>query len=87
MFFVNKLVVNATKTSYIVFGIKATSLAIVIPLCGSSLERINVTKFFEALIDLKVTWRNHMHYVKTNLSKCMADVRYTVFFTLIYPTM
>ena len=86
-FFVNKLVLNTNKTSYIVLGIKATSLAIVITLCGSSLERVNVTNFFEVLIDLKVTWRNHMRYVKAKLSKCRADVRFTVPFSLIYPTM
>ena len=44
----------------------------VINLCGNTLERVNATKFLGVLIDSKLTWKNHIQYVKSKLSKCMA---------------
>ena len=71
-FLANKLFLNANKTSYMVFGNKAESLDTVINLCGNTLERVNATKFLGVLIDSKLTWKNHIQYVKSKLSKCMA---------------
>ena len=71
-FLANKLFLNANKTSYMVFGNKAESLDTVINLCGNTLERVNVAKFLGVLIDSKLTWKNHIQYVKSKLSKCMA---------------
>ena len=71
-FIVNKLFLNANKTSYMVFGTKGKSINTVINLCGNNLERVDVTKFLGVLIDSKLTWKNHIQYVKVKLSKCMA---------------
>ena len=65
-FVVNKLSLNVSKTSYMLFGNLNAQFDIVIN--GISINRVHVAKFLGVLIDEKLNWKD----VKSKLSKSSA---------------
>ena len=69
-FAVNKLSLNVSKTSYMLFGNLNAQVDIAIN--GISIDRVRVAKFLGVLIDEKLNWKEHIASVKTKLSKSTA---------------
>ena len=66
-FAVNKLSLNVSKTSYMLFGNLNAQFDIAIN--GISINRVRVAKFLGVLIDEKLNWKDHIANVKSKLSK------------------
>ena len=71
-FAVNKLSLNVSKTSYMLFGNNTLSGNIDITISGVNIDRIWVAKFLGVLIDEKLNWKDHIASVKSKLSKSTA---------------
>ena len=69
-FAVNKLSLNVSKTSYMLFGNSNADFDIATN--GISINRVRVAKFLGVLIDEKLNWKNHIANVKSKLSKSTA---------------
>ena len=66
-FAVNKLSLNVSKTSYMLFGNLNAQFDIATN--GISINRVRVAKFHGVLIDEKLNWKDHIANVKSKLSK------------------
>ena len=66
-FAVNKLSINVSKTSYMLFGNLNAEFDIAIN--GISINRVRVATFLGVLIDEKLNWKEHIVNVKSKLSK------------------
>ena len=71
-FNVNKLSLNVSKTNFIVFCGKKEIKDINIKINNENIERVYSTKFLGVIIDSKLTWKDHIHKLKTRLSKCIS---------------
>ena len=69
-FAVNKLSLNVSNTSYMLFGNWNAHFDIAIN--GISINRVRVAKFLGVLIDEKLNWKDHIANVKSKLSKSTA---------------
>ena len=65
---VNKLSLNLSKTSYMLFGNNSLSANIDIKINGVNIDRVRVAKFLGVLIDEKLNWKDHIASVKSKLS-------------------
>ena len=96
---VNKLSLNVSKTHYIVFTRKlksATSLNIGID--DKIINEVNKTKFLGVIIDKKLTWKEHISYLSSKISRGIGmiikakkrlnkDALVTLYYSFIYPYM
>ena len=71
-FAVNKLSLNILKTNFMIFGNIKTSQDINIRINNELVNRAYSNKFLGVIVDDKLCWREHIHYVKTKLSKNIA---------------
>ena len=72
-FRVNKLSLNLTKTSFMVFANKDIS-NLSIRMCGTELERVQVTRFLGVLVDEKLSWKQHIKGLNSKLAKCTSII-------------
>ena len=92
-----KLSLNIQKTNYMIFhsGYIAPD-DINITIRNEMIGRVFTTKFLGVLIDSKLSWKCHVHYINNKLSKCigiMIKARkklpksslLTLYFTFAYP--
>ena len=71
-FNVNKLSLNINKTNFMVFsGIKEINY-VNIRINNTNIERVYSTKFLGVIIDSKLPQKDHIHKLKTRLSKCIS---------------
>ena len=68
----NKLSLNIKKTNYMIFlsGYIAPD-DIKITIRNEMIGRVYSTKFLGVLIDSKLNWKCHVHYINNKLSKCI----------------
>ncbi len=72
-FDVNKLSLNTKKTKLMVFGNKRViDVDIKLKICDEEIERVFATKFLGVMIDDKITWKQHIEYIKGKISKTTA---------------
>ena len=68
----NKLSLNVLKTHYMIFlprNKRANDIDIKI--YGTRIQRVYVTKFLGVQIDAHLTWKSHIDYTCSKLSKCV----------------
>ena len=68
----NQLLLNIKKTQYMIFSNSAINSIKNIYIENISLERVFCTKFLGVFIDHKLTWKEHIMYVKNKINKCIA---------------
>lgn len=69
-FDVNKLSLNMKKTKFMVFGNqKEIDGDIELKICDVEIERVYETKYLGVVIDHKLTWKQHIDYIKGTISK------------------
>ena len=76
-FFANKLSLNVTKSSYILFGNKKlykSHLNLTVKLNDVVLERVQNTKFLGVFIDEHLTWKCHISYVSGKVSRSIGII-------------
>ena len=72
-FDVNKLSLNIKKTKFMVFrNRKEIDKDIKLKICDSEIERVTEIKFLGVVIDDKLTWKQHVRYIKGKISKSIA---------------
>ena len=77
-FSVNRLSLNIAKTNFMIFG----NHALKTPLYKNkqvTINRVEATKLLGVLIDDKLTWKHHISFLKSKLSKCFAVMYKTSF--------
>lgn len=68
----NKLSLNICKTHYMVFTSRNKHVNdIDIKINGVKIDRVYSTKFLGVMIDSKLTWKSHIDYMSSKLSKCV----------------
>ena len=94
---INKLSLNIKKTHYVIFSLRKkvkTSLKICID--NNILERVSKSKFLGVMIDSKMSWNDHIKYIKSKISRaigllCRArkvfkkSTLLTLYYSFIYP--
>lgn len=68
----NKLTLNLSKTKFIIFGNRATTLNKKLMINDIEIERVKELKFLGVIIDEKLCWKPHIHYIKAKISKSIA---------------
>lgn len=68
----NKLTLNLSKTKFIIFGNRSTDTDKKLMINGIELERVSEIKFLGVVIDNKLSWKPHINYIKTKISKSLA---------------
>jgi hypothetical protein len=63
---INKLSINFSKTSYIIFG-KQNPKEFDLEIEGKLLTKINSTKFLGVIIDSQLSWKDHIQYLETKI--------------------
>ena len=67
----NKLSLNILKTHYMIFTTKnKTAQDLDIKISNTAVERVYDTKFLGVYIDAQLTWKRHIEYTCSKLSKC-----------------
>jgi len=96
-FFSNRLSLNSDKTHYILFTLsKANTSNFHISLNGNIIERKKYVKFLGIYVDDRLTWNNHIDYVKNRLSSALYGIRsvkhiaslsslLTLYYSFFYP--
>ena len=67
----NKLSLNLLKTHYMIFHSQARNFTSCSDLVirGHKIEKVDSTKFIGVILDSKLTWENHIQYIKTKIAK------------------
>ena len=67
----NQLIVNISKTNYIVFGLKSSlqNHNFSININNTEINRVYKTKFLGVIIDSELNWRHHITHIKNKISK------------------
>ena len=94
----NKLTLNTSKTTFMIFKTKGKKLDmhLGVKINQREIEQVKWTKFLGVRIDDKMTWKNHINYISNKTSKLsgiIAKLRHyvnkitlkNVYFTMIYP--
>jgi hypothetical protein len=93
----NKLSLNVEKTQYIVFSKrKIAPDNNDVKINGERLNRVDSFKFLGVIIDDRLSWKQHIAYIKTKVSKSIGILRQarpvlnkttllTVYYSFIYP--
>ena len=68
-FSINKLSLNINKTNFMLFANSMRSVDVYITIKNTHLERVRVKKK-RIYIDQNLTWKHHVSYVLSKLSKC-----------------
>ena len=68
----NKLTLNLSKTKYIIFGNRPTNTDKNLTINNIEIERVNEIKFLGVIIDNKLSWKPHIMYIKSKMSKSLA---------------
>ena len=71
-FAANKLSLNVEKTNFMVFSKKKINYNFIIKIDDKVINRVNKTKFLGVFIDENLTWKEHVKYITTKLSKSIA---------------
>lgn len=68
---VNKLSLNVKKTHYMLFGLskRRTLTNEVLCINNEVITKVASTKFLGVVIDYKLCWSEHIHYIKSKISK------------------
>ena len=70
----NKLSLNLTKTTFMLFGNNRISEHIQVQIEGIKLERVHETKFLGILIDDKISWKSHIQYIHGKISRSISII-------------
>ena len=93
---VNKLSLNVSKTHYIVFTRKSNTVTSVdIRIENQAINEVNKTKFLGVIIDKKLTWKEHISYLSSKISRGIGmiikakerlnkDALVTLYYSFIY---
>ena len=68
----NKLIINLTKTHSMLFTNKRGNLRLSISIHDISIEEKLTTKFLGVEIDNKLTWKDHIHFIASKISKTIS---------------
>ena len=71
-FLANKLQINYTKTSYMIFKSRHVNFdhnLINININNTEIKRVNNMKFLGVVIDKNLTWKEHINYISLKISK------------------
>ena len=71
----NRLTLNVNKTHYMIFHrsrLKASHCDII--LNDNIVKRVTSTKFLVIIIDEKLSWKQHIEYVKNKISKSIGII-------------
>jgi hypothetical protein len=95
---VNKLSLNIKKTNYMVFntGKKCLTTDKNVSINGQLIAKVESTKFLGVIIDSKMTWSEHIQYIKGKISRSIGMLYKarkvfssctlnTLYYSLIYP--
>ena len=94
---VNKLSLNIDKTHYMLFkGNKTLNSNILIEIDGKPIQKVNKTKFLGVIMDDKLTWKHHIEYISSKISKGIGiiykvreylnkETLVNLYYTFIYP--
>ena len=68
---VNKLSLNVKKTHYMLFGLRKKRIITdeVLYINNEIITNVKSTKFLGVMIDCKMSWAEHIHYIKCKISK------------------
>ena len=94
----NKLTINTEKTHYLIFTLKFTiyRLLLCISLNNAALEEKDHTKFLGVIIDNRLKYKDHLHYLKPKVAKTIGIINkveyklpqptlHNLYYTFIYP--
>ena len=93
----NKLILNITKTNYILFQNRSIKKSIPpIMLNGEILKKVNQTQFLGVIIDENLNWKSHIDHISLKISKVTgilyrvrhnltSDALLSIYYTLCYP--
>ena len=97
-FFANKLSLNIKKSNYIIFTPRQRrqTLDLLLEINNHRLERVKETSFLGVILDESLTWKSHISYVASKISKsigiiyrssfCLTRLTLrTLYFALVYP--
>ena len=73
-FAVNKLSLNLSKTSYMLFRNRPPDVDLNVFIEHERINRVHVTKFLGIYIDDKLNWKYHINTVRSKLSKVAAII-------------
>ena len=95
--YINKLSLNIKKTQFMIFTLrKSNANSIPIKLNNKVIEKVESVKFLGVHIDSKLSWNNHLNYVRSKISKgigilCKArkvfnrSTLLTMYYSFLYP--
>ena len=75
-FLLNKLSLNIAKTNFIVFGKFNNDKNIKVCIDKNELTRVNETKFLGVYIDSNLSWKKHISYFSSKLSKTVGVLQH-----------
>jgi hypothetical protein len=92
----NKLSLNVDKTQYIVFSKKKSCDSTPVSIDGKIINRVDSFKFLGVIIDDKLSWRQHISYIRGKISRMLGILRcarlllkketlITLYYAFIYP--
>ena len=74
-FALNKLILNVSKTNFMVFGnSKQRNTILQVSIKNSKLNRVYMTKYLGILIDDILNWNEHISLICSKSSKCIAII-------------
>ena len=94
----NKLIINATKTKYVMFHKRREDPHIVVKLNNTTIDKVHSVKFLGLHLDEQLTWSNHIEHVAKKLNsayfairnlRSVMDTKYllNIYFALAYSHM
>ena len=75
---VNKLVLNISKTNYMVMSSKKNKIPedlCKIKINGHQIEQVSETKFLGVMIDNKMSWKSHIDYINSKIMRGVGIIR------------
>uniref|UniRef100_A0A3B3C2G3 Reverse transcriptase domain-containing protein n=1 Tax=Oryzias melastigma TaxID=30732 RepID=A0A3B3C2G3_ORYME len=70
----NKLTLNLKKTKFIVFTNRQTNVSKDLIIHNTAIEQVSQIKFLGVIIQNKLSWKNHIEFIKTKLCKSLAII-------------
>ena len=67
---INKLSLSLNKTNFMLFANSKSCVNVPITIINTRLERVYVAKFFGIYIYHNLTWKHHVSYVLSKVSRC-----------------
>ena len=92
----NKLSINITKCHFMIFSTTDSVHTSNVKIAQTDIDEVFHTKFLGVIIDNKLTWKNHINYIKSKISKglgilCRArkflnlQSLKTLYYSFVYP--